>query len=210
MRTYLFLSIFLISFSSAFAGIKLFPEPWVYDWPVKVEIEFSDPVKKVLWTKNPDWPFDETFVYEWKIPVRHTQSLWYFWVLDDYKWTDFLIWKYEIKVDPNRFNANFKISKISPKGDWVEIRNEWDFEASLHNWVINTRNWEKILPFIRLKSWESKRFDVDLADFLEVVRLKDPTFLTKHKFRYKSNLSENEIYFREVWEMDFSRLKIKD
>jgi len=208
MKTYLLIFFFLSSFAAVSASdIRLLPEPWIYSWPINLEIQFSEPVKKVLWTRYPDWPFDETFVYEEKIQIRHTQDLWYFWVLDNHVATDYFIWRYEIKVDPNKFKANFKISKISPKGDWVEIRNEWDFSASLHNWLITTRTWEKILPFVRMKAWEVKKFDVDLWDFMEVVRLKDPSFLTKYKFRYKSSLSENELYSREIWERGFGRIE---
>lgn len=198
MKTALFIFLFLFLFSNIFAyNIELFPKPWTYNWPITVQIKFSEPVKKLLWTKNPDWPFDETFVYEEKIKIRHTQNLWYFWILDNHISTDYFFWKYQIKVDPSRFNAKFLISKVSPKGDWIEIKNEWKFEKSLHNWVITTQNWEKTLPFFRLKSWESKKINIDLQDFMEVVRLRDPTFLTKSKIRYKSNLKENEIYFRE-------------
>ena len=139
------------------------------------------------------------FVYEEEIPIKYSQDIWYFWLLDWYNATNFFVNKYKIKLDPNKFIFWFKISKFSPKWDWIEIKNEWKFERALIWREIENLNWANKIPDIRLKPSETKRIDFEIWDYMDRLKLLDPNWQTQFRIQFKWDLWENEFYERDFW-----------
>lgn len=204
-----FLSTFLIWIFFFWTAGKIFSAPinlshksWEYKNAFNLEINFSEPVKKVMRTKNPDWSPDEMFVYEKKIPIRYSQEIWYFWLLDWYRSTKFFINKYKLRIDPTKFIYWFKISKFSPNWDWVEIRNEWKNERMAVWRTISWLNFEEKIEDLRLKRWESKKIFLknNVWDYMDRLKLLDPNWQTQFKIQFKWNLWENKFYERKFWD----------
>lgn len=209
-----FLSFFLIwiiffqSENLFSAPINLSHKSWEYSDIFNLEIKFSQPVEKVLRTKNPNWSPDEMFVYEEKIPIKYSQDIWYFWLLGWYNATNFFIQKFKLRIDPTKFIYWFKISKFSPYWDWIEIKNEWKNERMAIWRTISNLNWEEKIPDFRLKPWETTKISLKIWDYMDRLKLLDPNWQTQFKIQYKWDLEENEFYEREFWKNIFRIKKI--
>ena len=198
-------SIFFFSIWEIFsAPINLSHKAWEYKNIFDLEIKFSEPVKKILWTKNPNWSPDEIFVYEKKIPIKYSQDIWYLWLLDWYWATKFFINKYILKINPNKFNYWFKISRFSPNNNWIEIRNEWEFTRILNNRTLSSLNFEETIPFLRLKPWETIQVHLEekneIWDDMDRIKLLDPNWQTQFRIQFKKNIWKNNYYEKEFWE----------
>lgn len=211
----IFFSIILIFFlwtqNGFSAPINLSHKSWTYNSPFNLKINFSEPILKVMRTKNPDWSPDEMFVYEKPIPIRYSQEIWYFWLLDWYNATKFFINKYKLRIDPTRFIFWFKISEFSPHWNRIKIRNEWKNERLAIWRIISWLNFEEKLSDFRLKPWESKKIFLknDIWDDMDRLKIFDPYWITQFRIQFTQNTWEWKIYKREFWDNIFRIKKIR-
>jgi len=187
------------------APINLSHKSWEYNDVFNFEIKFSEPVLKVMRTKNPDWSPDEMYVYEKKIPIKYSQDIWYFWLLDWYNSTNFFIQKFELRIDPNKFNYWFKISKFSPNNNWIEIKNEWKNERMAIWRKISWLNFEEKIEDFRLKKWETKKIFLKnkIWDDMDRLKISDPNWQTQFRIQFKQNIWEKKYFERNTWENIF-------
>ncbi len=207
----IFLTIFFSSTWNIFsAPINLSHKSWIYKNAFNLEINFSEPVKKILRTKNPDWSPDEMFVYDKKIPIKYSQEIWYFWLLDWYNATKFFVNKYILRIDPNKFNYWFKISRFSANNNWVEIRNEWKNERMAIWREISWLNFEEKIPDFRLKPWETIQIHLqnEIWDDMDRLKILDPNWQTQFRIQFKKNIWEDKYFERWFWENIFKIKKI--
>ena len=212
----IFYLIWIFFFSNIFiweifsAPINLSHQSWKYRDVFNLEIKFSEPIKKILRTKNPDGSPDEMFVYEKKIPIKYSQEIWYFWILDWYRATKFFVNKYILRIDPNKFNYWFKISEFSPNNNWIEIKNEWKHERMAVWRTISWLNFEEKIPDFRLKKLETKKIFLknEIWDYMDRLKILDPNWQTQFKIQFKQNIWKNKFYERKNWSNLFKIKKL--
>ena len=187
---------FCITFTVQALEVEAFPKGGDFDHPRIVGLNCSDKEAKIMWSRDPNAPPDETFVYQSPIPVHYSQEIWFFAFNDNMEITPFKKEKYDIKIDPNRYSREIFISHISPDNDKITLKNESDHLVHLNNWYIQSRNGKIQLSHPnRIHPGEEIELSLAIGNVLDKVTLISPDQFIKDTVRYKISATSKQSAF---------------
>ena len=152
---------------------------------------------KIMWTRNPNEPMDESFIYEKPIKILYTQEIWFFAFNNQNEFSEIKKEKYVIRKNPNRYSKKVFISSFSPLNNFITLKNTSNKKVNLKNWSIISRNSEKIIENLKIPAHSEIKIHFKIGDLIDRLKLLSPDKHVKDFVRYKIQTEKNITLHRD-------------